>query len=131
MARAIYGVHSETGKNGAVRSSLTPADTGSPGKAGIHFTTPPVSFWILQLQLPRHRHGPRSVGSGHLRHGLPSFLTLTPGAAGSATLANNRPLTLQDAGNHLVELTATGSGTSTMQEFVLTILNPLPSSHSQ
>lgn len=59
--------------------------------------------------------------------GLPSFLTLTPGPVGTATLSNNRSLTLADAGNYLLRLTATGGVARTVQEFLLTVLNPSPS----
>lgn len=56
---------------------------------------------------------------------LPSFLTFTPGAAGSGTLATNRALVPEDAGDHVVRIVATDSGgLVTPQAFVLTVLRP-------
>lgn len=58
--------------------------------------------------------------------GLPSFLTLTPGAAGSATLAGNRALTLADAGVYPIRLQASDGTLATPQAFLLTVQNPSP-----
>lgn len=57
---------------------------------------------------------------------LPSFLTFT-GGAGGGTIANNRPLTLADAGEYIIRVQASDATTSTPQAFVLTVLNPSPS----
>jgi hypothetical protein len=60
---------------------------------------------------------------------LPSFLTLTPGTPGTATLATNRPLTLADAGEHLVELIANDSqaaANTTPQSFIINVFNTAP-----
>src|SRR5690606_34529914 len=52
-------------------------------------------------------------------------LTFTPGAAGSGTLATNRALVPEDAGDHVVRIVATDSGgLVTPQAFVLTVLRP-------
>jgi hypothetical protein len=61
---------------------------------------------------------------------LPDFLTLTPGPAGTATLANHRPLTLADAGIHMVRIVASngaGVAATTPQVFVLTVFHDAPS----
>ncbi|RYD39596.1 MAG: choice-of-anchor D domain-containing protein, partial [Verrucomicrobiaceae bacterium] len=58
---------------------------------------------------------------------IPTFLTLTSGAAGTAILSSNRPLTLADTGDHTVKITASSGGNVTIQEFDLVVLNPLPS----
>jgi len=62
--------------------------------------------------------------------GLPSFLTLTPGQPGTATLANNRPLTLADAGQHTIRLVANDGASVasiTPQTFILTVFHDAPS----
>ncbi|MBX3740861.1 MAG: lamin tail domain-containing protein [Akkermansiaceae bacterium] len=61
--------------------------------------------------------------------GLPSFLTLTPGAGGTATLSSNRPLTLDDAGFHTVRIVANdgqASNNITPQVFTLTVFHDKP-----
>ncbi len=61
---------------------------------------------------------------------LPEFLTFTPGASGTGTLSLNRPLTLEDAGEHLVRLVANDGGatpSSTPQSFVLNVFHDEPS----
>jgi len=61
---------------------------------------------------------------------LPDFLTLTPGPAGTATLSNHRPLTLADAGIHIVRIVASngaGVAATTPQIFVLTVFHDAPS----
>ena len=61
---------------------------------------------------------------------LPSFLTLTPGPNGTATLATNRIPTLEDAGEHVVTLLASdGQSTahSTPQSFLLHVFHTRPS----
>jgi len=60
---------------------------------------------------------------------LPSFLTLTPGSGGTATLATNRALTLEDAGFYTVRLVANDGGAAnnlTPQVFTLTVFNNQP-----
>ncbi len=122
----IYGLHSVAAKHGAYSSIQFPSDVGSPGDAKIHFTTAPVIFgksgYNYAITAVRAGAAAPTISAT----GLPAFLTLTPGTGGTATLANNRALTLADAGDYLVRITAT-SGTSTIQEFLLTILNPSPS----
>ncbi len=61
---------------------------------------------------------------------LPSFLTLTPGASGTATLATHRDLTLADAGQYLIELTADDGqpvANTTPQAFYLNVFHTAPS----
>ncbi len=61
--------------------------------------------------------------------GLPSFLTLTPGAGGTATLASNRPLTPDDAGFHTIRIVANdgqAANNTTPQVFTLTVFNNQP-----
>lgn len=61
--------------------------------------------------------------------GLPDFLTLTPGAPGTATLATNRPLTLEDAGYHSIRIVANdgqASNNLTPQAFTLTVFHDEP-----
>ncbi len=60
---------------------------------------------------------------------LPDFLTLTPGAPGTATLANNRPLTLEDAGFYTIQLVANDGQAAhnlTYQAFTLTVFHDSP-----
>ncbi len=52
---------------------------------------------------------------------LPSFLSLS-----GNTLSNNRPLTLDDAGEHAVELSVSDGTYTTPQKFMLTVYNPAP-----
>ncbi|MCU0796060.1 MAG: lamin tail domain-containing protein [Akkermansiaceae bacterium] len=57
---------------------------------------------------------------------LPSFLTFTPGSSGTATLATNRALTLADAGEYTIQLTANDGqsvANTTPQAFVLNVFN--------
>ena len=56
---------------------------------------------------------------------LPSFLTFT-GGSGSATLTNNRPLTLADAGEYIIRVQASDGSAATPLALVLTVLNPAP-----
>lgn len=61
---------------------------------------------------------------------LPSFLTLTPGASGTATLSTNRPLTPADAGFHTIRLIASDGqpeNHDTPQVFTLTVFHDQPS----
>jgi len=61
--------------------------------------------------------------------GLPDFLTLTPGASGTATLATNRPLTVADAGYHSIRIVANdgqASNNLTPQAFTLTVFHDEP-----
>lgn len=124
---AIYGLHSAVGKHGAAASGQFPADIASPGDARIHFTSAPVIYGKSTYTSAIKAVLGGSAAPVISATGLPSFLTLTPGAGGTATLANNRALDIDDTGDYLVQLTATSGAASTVQEFVLTILNPLPS----
>ena len=124
-ATPIYNQTSVNGRNGAYTSSQ--ADVGSPGKEKIHFTTTPI----------RHALGTYSYTLNALRPGfaaptltatsIPSFLTLSTSSGGTATLTTNRALTIADATNHNIAITATSAGVSTVHEFVLSILNTSPS----
>ncbi len=124
---AIYGLNSTAGEQGATASALSPSDVGSPGDARLHFTTAPVAFakssyrYVVNTITPG---GSAPVITGTL---LPPFLSLSTSAGGSATLVNNRPLTLADTGESVVKLTATSNGISTVQQYLLTVLNPQPS----
>jgi Lamin Tail Domain/Abnormal spindle-like microcephaly-assoc'd, ASPM-SPD-2-Hydin len=122
----IYGRHSSVGRHGATASGLNPSDVGSPGDAKIHFSSAPVANAKSAYQYIIRAARPGSTAPVLSASGLPSFLTLTPGTAGTATLANNRPLTLGDAGGYLIEITATSGVFSTKQEYLLTVHNPLP-----
>jgi hypothetical protein len=60
---------------------------------------------------------------------LPDFLTLTPGAGGTATLELNRALTVADAGFHTVRLVANdgqAANNLTPQAFLLTVFHDTP-----
>jgi hypothetical protein len=121
----ILGQHSVAGKNGAIVSNLTPSDTGSPGDAGLHFTSAPVAYALSNYTYAITAENSGSTEPVISATALPSFLTLTPTAAGTATLASNRPLALADAGSHNIQITATSDVKSTIQEYVLTVLNPV------
>lgn len=120
--RAVYGLDSVEGKHGAVVSGDAAADVGSPGDEGDHFLTAPV----LHAQ-GGYRYEVEAAGVdgalGISASGLPGFLSLAPGLPGKAVLAATRPLGLADAGAYLIRLAAG----STEQEFLLTVLNPVPS----
>lgn len=120
----ILGVHSEAGKHGARSSTLSPSDVGSPGDTGVHFTSAPVLYALGSYHYPVTSLNPGGTTPVLSASGLPAFLTLTPGADGTGTLASNRALTLADAGLHTIQITATSGVVSTVQEFVLTVLNP-------
>lgn len=122
----IYGLHSTSGRHGAVNSSQVPGDTASPGDAGIHFSSVPNIYATSSYSYAVQAARPGASAPTLFAAGLPSFLTLTPGSGGTATLESNRPLTLADAGFYLVRITASGGGTSTIQEYLLTVLNPSP-----
>ena len=123
----IYGLSSTIGNHGATASALSPRDVGSPGEARIHFTTAPVSHAKSSYLYPVTATTPGGtppVITGTL---LPPFLSLTTGPGGTATLANNRLLTLADTGEYMVKLTANSNGNTTTQQYLLTVLNPQPS----
>lgn len=122
----VAGAHSVVGRDGAFASSLSPSDVGSPGDTRIHFTSAPVKYGKSSYQYAISAERPGFAAATFSASGLPSFLTLIAGSGGKATLASNRALTLADTGDYLLEITATSSGTSTIQEFLITILNPLP-----
>lgn len=123
----VYTKLSKLDYQGAFGSSLSPADVGSPGDARIHFTSAPVRFAKSSYQYTISAAKPGAAAPTLSATGLPPFLTFTPGSGGTATLASNRPLTLADTGEYSVEITATSGGTNTIQEFEITVLNPLPS----
>lgn len=124
-ATPIYGQTSSNGRNGAYTSSQS--DIGSPGREKIRFTSTPL----------RHAAGTYSHTLTATRPGftiptlsvnvIPSFLTLSASSGGSATLTTNRPLTLADATDHYIAITATSAGVSTIHEYVLSVLNTGPS----
>ena len=118
----IHGLHSVAGKHGAWFAT----DTGSPGDARIHFNSAPVRHASSAYSYSVKAELTGAAAPTISPTSLPSFLTLVPGTGGTAVLANNRPLTLADAGNHLVQLTATSGTNSTIQEYLLTVLNPTP-----
>ena len=121
----VQGIYSEVGKNGARNSLLAPADVGSPGDTGLHFTSVPVSYAFSHYSYAITAENKGSSDPVISASGLPAFLTLTAGTAGTATLANNRALVLADAGIYNIQITATSGVQSTVQDFVLTVLNPL------
>lgn len=123
----IYGLTSSVGEHGAVSSTQSPADIGSPGDARIHFRSPPTIYGMSSYSYSVNATAPGAATPTISALTVPSFLTLTPGATGKAVLASNRALTLADAGNHLVRLLASNGSTSTVQEFLVTVLNPSPS----
>ena len=123
---AIHGLISTAGKHGAVVSNQVPADTGSPGNARIHFISSPQRYGKTNYSYAISAQNPGFAAPVISATGLPGFLTLTPGSGGTAVLASNRPLTLADAGNYLVSLTATSAATSTIQDFVLSVLHDAP-----
>lgn len=124
---AIYGLNSVNGRHGAYLSTQANNDTASPGNAKIRFLYSPTTYGTGSYIYPISAVNPGFAAPTITASGLPTFLTLTAGSGGTATLASNRTLTLADAGNYLVLLTAASNGTSTIQEFIITILNPLPS----
>jgi uncharacterized cupredoxin-like copper-binding protein len=121
----IMGGSSVAGKHGAVESTFTPKDVGSPGDAGVHFTSSPKQFAQGTYLYEITAEGSGSTSPTFTATGLPSFLTLTDTGKGTATLASNRNLLLADAGNHTIQITATSGTKSTVQEFVLAVVNPL------
>ena len=124
---AIYGLSSVNGRQGAYLSTQVLNDTASPGNAKIRFLSSPTAYGTGSYNYPISAVNPGFAAPTFTASGLPTFLTLTAGSGGTATLASNRALTLADAGNYLVSLTATSNSTSTIQDFIVTILNPLPS----
>ena len=123
----IYGLHSAAGEHGAAASALSPQDIGSPGEARIHFTTAPVAYAKSSYLYPVTATTPGGTPPVITGTILPPFLSLTTGPSGAATLANNRPLTLADTGEYTVKLSATSNGNTTIQQYLLTVLNSQPS----
>lgn len=123
----VYAKLSRLDYQGAYGSSLSPADVGSPGDSRIHFTSAPVIYAKSGYQYAISAKKPGAAAPTFSASGLPPFLTLSAGSAGTATLSSNRPLTLADTGDYSVEITASSGGTNTIQEFDLVVLNPLPS----
>ncbi|RYD25603.1 MAG: lamin tail domain-containing protein, partial [Verrucomicrobiaceae bacterium] len=123
----VYARNSRLDHDSAHGSSISPADIGSPGNTRIHFTSSPVKYAKSSYRYVISAKKPGASAPTFSASGLPPFLTLTAGSGGTATLASNRPLTLADTGQYNVEITATSGGTNTIQEFDLTVLNPLAS----
>lgn len=123
----IYGLTSTVGEHGAAASTQSPADVGSPGDARIHFRSAPTIHGMSSYSYSVSALAPGASVPTISVLTAPTFLTLTPGTGGAAVLASNRTLTLADAGNHLVRLLASNGSTSTIQEFLVTVLNPSPS----
>lgn len=123
----VYTKLSKPDYQGSYGSSLNPADVGSPGDSRIHFTSAPVRFAKSSYQYTISAAKPGAAAPTFSATGLPPFLTFTAGSGGNATLSSNRPLTLADTGEYSVEITATSGGTNTIQEFEVTVINPLPS----
>lgn len=123
----VYASLSKLDYHGAYASSLGPADVGSPGDARIHFTSSPVRFAKSDYQYVLSAKRPGGAAPTFSASSLPAFLTLAAGSAGTATLSSNRPLTLADAGEYTVQITASSGGTNTIQQFLITVLNPVPS----
>ncbi len=99
-----------------VAANTPPRFTSSP----VRYATGSYSYAVTAVD-------PNGAAPTLSASGLPSFLTFTPGAAGAGTLASNRSLTLDDAGDHVIRIVATDSGGAvTPQAFVLTVLNPSP-----
>lgn len=122
----IYGLHSVAGRHGARNSTQSPPDVASPGDATIHFTSVPPVYGQSDYSYAITAVDPAGSAPTISAAGLPAFLTLTPGPDGTATLSNSRPLGLAEAGNHIIQLTATGSMSSTLQVYILTVLSPSP-----
>lgn len=122
----IHGLNSTAGKHGAASSTQSPADVGSPGDARIHFRSAPTRYAMSSYAYAVTATAPGAAVPTISTVSVPSFMTLTPGTAGTAVLAANRTLTLADAGDHLVRLQASNGSTSTVQEFIVTVLNPSP-----
>ncbi len=119
----VLGLNSSVGKEGAYASNQSPADIASPGNGRAHFTSTPGIYAKYSYQYEVSAVRPGFVAPAISAVSIPSFLTFVPGAGGSAVLSSNRALTLADAGEHLVQLSAGG----TTHEYVLTVFNPLPS----
>jgi Lamin Tail Domain/Abnormal spindle-like microcephaly-assoc'd, ASPM-SPD-2-Hydin len=124
----IYGLSSVTGEQGATTSTLSPSDVGSPGDLTLHFLSSPVL-----VATTTYRYVITATNSGGTlpvmtSTSLPSFLTLSVSASGSATLTNNRLLTAADNKDYLVKLTATSGAVSTVQQYTLKVqvLVPAP-----
>jgi Lamin Tail Domain/Abnormal spindle-like microcephaly-assoc'd, ASPM-SPD-2-Hydin len=124
---AIYGLSSTPGVHGATASALSSYEVGSPGDARLHFITAPVAHAKSSYRYLASATAPGGSAPVISATSVPPFLSLTTRADGSATLANNRPLTLADAGEYLIQLTANSNGVATTQEYFLTVLNPQPS----
>lgn len=121
----IAGANSVVGKHGAYSSNISTPDVASPGDAGVHFTSAPVQYAINRYFHEISAVNPGGAAPVLTASGLPSFLTLTDEGGGNGTLASNRKLVLADAGIYNIQITATSGAKSTIQEFTLTVVNPL------
>jgi Lamin Tail Domain len=118
------GKDSIFGQDGAYVSTPSPADTGSPGEGKVHFQTAPVRYAMGTYSYAVQAANPSGSTPVVSAVSLPSFLTLTPGAGGAATLGSNRALVATDAGEHLITLAAASGATTTTQSFKLTVVPP-------
>jgi hypothetical protein len=116
-----------TSTGGTVQSFGAFVSTNSPPR----FTsTPPATRVISSFSYPITTADPNGHPVSVTAPTLPDFLTLTPGPAGTATLATNRPLTLADAGPHLIHLVASDQqavASDSHQSFHLNVFHSSPS----
>jgi Lamin Tail Domain/Abnormal spindle-like microcephaly-assoc'd, ASPM-SPD-2-Hydin len=118
---AIYGATSVAGELGAAASTLTPGDVGSPGDRNINFTSAPVAVAGISYSYTVTAVNPGAAAPLISATGLPPFISLTAGVAGSATLTSNRVLTPADNGDYLIRLSATSGALTTAQVFNLKV----------
>jgi Lamin Tail Domain/Abnormal spindle-like microcephaly-assoc'd, ASPM-SPD-2-Hydin len=123
----IYGINSVVGEQGATASSgLGSSDVGSPGNTTLHFVTTPVLVATSSYSYTVTATNPGGALPVVSSTSLPSFLTLSVSANGTAVLTNNRLLTSADNKDYLVKLTATSGVITTVQPFLLKVLVPEP-----
>jgi hypothetical protein len=118
------GANSTAGYDGAYASTQVPADTGSPGNAKVHFISAPVRVAMGTYSYAVKAANPGGAAPAISIVQLPPFLTLTPGPAGTATLASNSGLVTTGPGEYPVSLAATSGSTNTVQSFTLTVFPP-------
>jgi Lamin Tail Domain/Abnormal spindle-like microcephaly-assoc'd, ASPM-SPD-2-Hydin len=128
--KPVLGLSSVTGEQGATASTLSPSDVGSPGDQTLHFLTAPVQVATASYSYAITATSPGAtfpvITSSLVPPLLPSFLTLSVSASGSATLTNNRPLTAADNGDYPVKIIATVGLVSTVQLYTLKVQVPVP-----
>jgi hypothetical protein len=121
-----FGAPNAWGNGPTVQSFSTYVRPNSPPR----FTSSPVTHAFGGYSYTVTTADPNGNTVTLSAGGLPDFLTLTPGPAGTATLAANRPLTLADAGEHTIRLVANDGGSvasTTPQTFVLNVFHTAPS----